>query len=75
MMRESANQKSFEKTLYAMEPNFPSGKLPGMPQFTDLYVNPSQGEGGPMGSWNAKKQMLAAMIKNQAAISVVIASP
>src|SRR5947209_7853455 len=37
MTREIAHQKSFEKALYAIEPNFPPGKLPGMPQYTDLY--------------------------------------
>ncbi len=31
MTREIAHQKSFEKALYAIEPNFPSGKLPGVP--------------------------------------------
>ena len=29
MTREIAHQKSFEKALYAIEPNFPPGKLPG----------------------------------------------
>ena len=31
MTREIAHQKSFEKALYSIEPNFPPGKLPGMP--------------------------------------------
>jgi Mn-containing catalase len=31
MTREVAHQKSFEKALYAIEPNFPPGKLPGVP--------------------------------------------
>ena len=30
MTREIAHQKSFEKALYAIEPNFPPGKLPGV---------------------------------------------
>jgi len=56
MTREIAHQKSFEKALYAMEPNFPPGKLPGKPEYADLYVNASQGEGDVDGSWNAGPQ-------------------
>jgi len=52
MTREIAHQKSFEKALYAIEPNFPSGKLPGDPRFTHVYFNLSQGEGDQRGSWN-----------------------
>ena len=52
MTREIAHQKSFEKALYAIEPNFPSGKLPGMPEFTNKYFNMSQGEGDAEGPWN-----------------------
>ncbi|MDB6163286.1 MAG: catalase [Xanthomonadaceae bacterium] len=53
MTREISHQKSFEKALYAIEPNFPPGKRPGLPQFADLYVNASQGEGDMRGSWNS----------------------
>jgi Mn-containing catalase len=56
MTREVAHQKSFEKALYSMEPNFPPGKLPGMRQFADLYVNTSQGPGDAEGPWNAGEQ-------------------
>jgi len=52
MTREVAHQKSFEKALYAIEPNFPPGKLPGMPQFRDKYFNLSQGVGDARGPWN-----------------------
>src|SRR4030095_3434173 len=52
MTREIAHQKSFEKALYAIEPNFPSGKLPGMPDFANKYYNMSQGEGDAEGPWN-----------------------
>jgi Mn-containing catalase len=45
MTREIAHQKSFEKALYAIEVNFPPGKLPGQPEFTSTYFNMSQGEG------------------------------
>ncbi|TWB29760.1 manganese catalase family protein [Nitrospirillum bahiense] len=53
MTREIAHQKSFEKALYAIEPNFPPGKLPGKAEFADLYVNTSRGEGDTEGPWNA----------------------
>lgn len=56
MTREIAHQKSFEKALYAIEPNFPPGKLPGMKKFTDLYVNTSQGSGDTEGPWNSGEQ-------------------
>jgi Mn-containing catalase len=56
MTREIAHQKSFEKALYAIEPNFPPGKLPGMGQFADLYVNTSQGPGDMEGPWNTGEQ-------------------
>ena len=56
MTREVAHQKSFEKALYAIEPNFPSGKLPGMPEFTDTYYDMSQGEGDRRGPWNEGEQ-------------------
>jgi Mn-containing catalase len=52
MTREIAHQKSFEKALYAIEPNFPPGKLPGMPAFTNKYYNMSQGDGDAEGPWN-----------------------
>lgn len=53
MTREIARQKSFEKALYAIEDNFPPGKLAGMPQFDSVYVNTSQGEGDATGPWNS----------------------
>jgi Mn-containing catalase len=56
MTREIAHQKSFEKALYAMEANFPPGKLPGQPDFTDKYFNMSQGEGDMRGPWNQGEQ-------------------
>ena len=52
MTREIAHQKSFEKALHAMQPNFPQGKLPGEPQFANVYYNLSQGEGDLRGPWN-----------------------
>ena len=56
MTREVAHQKSFEKALYAIEPNFPPGKLPGHPEFADKYYNMSQGEGDAEGPWNRGEQ-------------------
>ena len=56
MTREIAHQKSFEKALYAIEPNFPAGKAPGDPRFTDQYFNHSQGEGDARGPWNQGEQ-------------------
>jgi len=56
MTREIAHQKSFEKALYAIEPNFPAGKLPGDPRFTDTYYDMSQGAGNTRGPWNEGPQ-------------------
>ncbi len=52
MTREIAHQKSFEKALYSIEGNFPPGKLKGIAEYADLYVNTSQGEGDAEGPWN-----------------------
>ncbi len=52
MTREIAHQKSFEKALHSIQPNFPQGKLPGDPAFTSVYYNLSQGEGDLRGPWN-----------------------
>lgn len=51
MTREIAHQKSFEKALYAIEPNFPPGKLRGMPEFANVYFDMSKG-GDVRGPWN-----------------------
>jgi Mn-containing catalase len=56
MTREVAHQKSFEKALYAIENNFPPGKLPGVDKYANLYVNTSQGEGDMKGPWNSGDQ-------------------
>lgn len=53
MTREIAHQKSFEKALYAIAGNFPPGKLPGVPAFSSVYFNMSQGEGDTRGPWNS----------------------
>lgn len=51
MTREIAHQLSFEKALHAIQPNFPQGKLPGMPEFIHTYFNMS-GEPNTRGPWN-----------------------
>ena len=56
MTREVAHQKSFEKALYAIEPNFPAGKLGGLPEFSDKYYDLSRGEGDTRGPWNEGAQ-------------------
>lgn len=56
MTREIAHQKSFEKALYSIEDNFPSGKLPGIEKFANIYVNTSQGPGDGNGPWNSGPQ-------------------
>jgi Mn-containing catalase len=52
MTREIAHQKSFEKALYAISPNFPPGKAPGDPRFASVYYNLSRGPGEERGPWN-----------------------
>lgn len=56
MTREVAHQKMFEKALYSIENNFPPGKLPGHPDYTDKYYNMSQGAGDARGPWNQGAQ-------------------
>ncbi|WP_250476074.1 manganese catalase family protein, partial [Caballeronia sp. GAFFF1] len=51
MTREIAHQKSFEKALHSIQPNFPQGKLPGVPEFTSVYFNMSKGDDA-RGPWN-----------------------
>ncbi len=53
MTREIAHQQQFEKALYSIAGNFPPGKLPGMPQFSQVYYDMSQGEGNARGPWNS----------------------
>jgi Mn-containing catalase len=52
MTREVAHQKSFEKALYAIQPNFPPGKMAGDAQFTSVYFDMSQGGPEVRGPWN-----------------------
>ncbi|PWK94299.1 Mn-containing catalase [Pantoea allii] len=52
MTREAAHQLSFEKALYAIQDNFPPGKLPPIEQYAHNYYNMSEG-GEVRGSWNS----------------------
>ncbi|MBC2657020.1 manganese catalase family protein [Pseudomonas sp. MSSRFD41] len=56
MTREISHQRSFEKALHAIQPNFPQGKLPGMPEFSRVYFNMSDGEPTIRGSWNSDEE-------------------
>lgn len=69
MTREIAHQKSFEKALYAIDANFPVGKLPGDPRFTNTYFNLSQGDGDMRGAWNQGAQWQ--FVSNPAELSAV----
>lgn len=53
MTREVAHQISFEKALYAIQPNFPPGKLAPDPKFARVYFNMSQGDVETRGPWNS----------------------
>jgi Mn-containing catalase len=53
MTREAAHQLSFEKALYAIEPNFPPGKMPVEARYTKVYFDMSQGPGNAQGPWNS----------------------
>ncbi|MBB3102447.1 manganese catalase family protein [Azomonas macrocytogenes] len=52
MTREIAHQKSFEKALHSIQPNFPQGKLPGKAEYANIYYDLSQGEENIRGPWN-----------------------
>ena len=60
MTREIAHQKSFEKALYAIQENFPPGKLPGSPEFASTYYKMSQNDNAAddeaKGPWNSGKK-------------------
>ncbi|MCO5102225.1 MAG: manganese catalase family protein [Burkholderiaceae bacterium] len=58
MTREAAHQISFEKALYAIQPNFPPGKMAVDPRFANIYFNLSQGDGDQRGPWNSDDHFL-----------------
>ena len=51
MSREISHQASFERALNAIQPNFPPGKRPGMPEFSFKYYQMSV-DGQHRGPWN-----------------------
>lgn len=53
MTREVSHQKSFEKALYAIDGNFPPGKLPPVPEFSDAYFKMSRGGPIVQAPWNS----------------------
>jgi len=53
MTREVSHQKSFEKALYSIQPNFPPGKKAPREDFASVYFNMSTGQGEQRGPWNA----------------------
>uniref|UniRef100_Q46SX3 Catalase n=2 Tax=Burkholderiaceae TaxID=119060 RepID=Q46SX3_CUPPJ len=55
MTREIAHQKSFERALYSIAPNFPPGKTPGDERFASVYFRMSQGTEPQRGPWNDDK--------------------
>jgi Mn-containing catalase len=56
MTREITHQKSFKKALHSILPNFPQGKLPTVPEFTNVYYNMSDGDDSPRGPWNERPE-------------------
>lgn len=52
MSREAAHMLSFEKALYAIQNNYPPGKLPPIEEYTSKYYNMSEGD-DVRGSWNS----------------------
>lgn len=55
MTREIAHQKSFEKALHSIQPNFPQGKLPGDAKFTSVHFDLSKGD-DVRGPWNEGRE-------------------
>jgi len=52
MTREIAHQKSFEKALHSIQPNFPQGKLPGKAEFASVYFRMQPDDPAVRGPWN-----------------------
>ncbi|WP_114811683.1 manganese catalase family protein [Paraburkholderia kururiensis] len=52
MTREVSHQKSFEKALYSISPNFPPGKLPPVKEYASKYFRMQVGEPPVQGPWN-----------------------
>jgi Mn-containing catalase len=52
MTREVSHQKSFEKALHSIQPNFPQGKLPGNPEYASVYFRMQPDDAPVRGPWN-----------------------
>ena len=52
MTREIAHQKSFEKALHSIQPNFPQGKLPGKLEYASVYYRMQPDDAAIRGPWN-----------------------
>jgi Mn-containing catalase len=53
MTREVAHQKSFEKALYAITPNFPPGKMPPKEEYANVYFKMSHDGAVVNAPWNS----------------------
>lgn len=57
MTREVSHQKSFEKALYSIMPNFPPGKRPPVPEYANIYFKMSQGGQTERAPWNTGPEL------------------
>ncbi len=69
MTREIAHQQSFEKALDSIQPNFPPGKLPGKPEFANVYFNMSSGDGDARGPWNNEPRSSSARPRSRSTVA------
>ncbi|MDQ7976033.1 manganese catalase family protein [Paraburkholderia sp. SARCC-3016] len=53
MTREVAHQKSFEKALYSITPNFPPGKMPPKEEYANVYFKMSHDGAVVNAPWNS----------------------
>ncbi|APR34844.1 manganese catalase family protein [Paraburkholderia sp. SOS3] len=53
MTREVAHQKSFEKALYSITPNFPPGKMPPKEEYASVYFKMSHDGAVVNAPWNS----------------------
>jgi Mn-containing catalase len=70
--REVAHQKSLEKALYSIEPDFPPGKLPAAEKFASVHFDMSQRRGNQRGPWNKGPDDLAAVDEQDGSATVAL---
>ena len=51
-----STRREWTLRIESAEPNFPPGKLPGVPEFRNKYFNLSMGDGDMRGPWNQGEQ-------------------